>query len=98
MALPKKQLFGKLKSIRPSRKTYSFEPKGDGILIFDEVKVVKSRSQKIIGLAVTPDEMVSLHICFAQASNKKMQQTMYIISSHNKATTSVWIRSVCSHV
>ena len=36
------------------------EPKGDGILIFDEVKVVarlmwNSRSQKIIGLTMNPD-------------------------------------------
>lgn len=34
------------------------EPKGDGVLIFDEVKVISrlmwnSRSQKIIGLAMT---------------------------------------------
>lgn len=59
------------------------EPKGDGILIFDEVKVVarlmwNSRSQKIIGLAMNPDEMVSLHIYFTPASNKT-QQTTYIM-------------------
>ncbi len=42
------------------------EPNGDGVLIFDEVKVISrliwnSRSQKIIGLAMSPTEMSSLH-------------------------------------
>ena len=52
--------------------------------IFDEVKVVarlmwNSRSQKIIGLAMEPDEMASLHIYFIPASNNKIQQTTYYI-------------------
>lgn len=42
------------------------EPKGDGVLIFDEVKVISrlmwnSRSQKIIGLAMNANDMSSLH-------------------------------------
>lgn len=42
------------------------EPQGDGVLIFDDVKVISrlmwnSRSQKIIGLAMSPEEMSSLH-------------------------------------
>ena len=41
------------------------EPKGDGVLIFDEVKVVcqlmwNSRNQKLMGLAMTHDEQASL--------------------------------------
>ena len=41
------------------------EPKGDGVIVFDEVKVISrlmwnSRSQKMIGLAMTPDQMSSL--------------------------------------
>ena len=61
------------------------EPKGDGLLIFDEVKVVarlmwNSQSQNIIRLAMDPDEMASLHdIYFTHASNNKLQQTSYIM-------------------
>ena len=57
------------------------EPKGDGILIFDEVKVVarlmwNSRSQKIIRLAMNSDEM---DVYFTPTSNEKTQQTTYIM-------------------
>ena len=61
------------------------EPKGDGVLIFDEVKVVarlmwNSRSQKIIGLAMSPEEMASLHdIYFHSAATERTQQTTYIM-------------------
>ena len=42
------------------------EPKGDGVLIFDEVKVISrlmwnSRSHKVIGLAMSAKDMHSLH-------------------------------------
>lgn len=42
------------------------EPKADGVLIFDEVKVVSSllwnsRSQKLVGLAMTSNDQASLH-------------------------------------
>ena len=61
------------------------EPKGDGVLIFDEVKVISrlmwnSRSQKIIGLAMSPDDMSSLHDAYQlvdEASASK--QTSYIL-------------------
>ena len=58
------------------------EPKGDGVLVFDKVKVVarlmwNSRSQKIIGLAMSPDDMASLHdIYFHSAATA---QTTYIV-------------------
>ena len=61
------------------------KPKGDGVLIFDEVKVVvrlmwNSRSQKIIGLAMSPEEMASLHnICFHSDATERTQQTTYIM-------------------
>ena len=61
------------------------EPKGDGVLIFDEVKVVarlmwNSRSQKIIGLAMSPEEMASLHnIYFHSDATERTQQTTYIV-------------------
>ena len=39
-----------------------------------------SQSQEIIGLAMNPDEMASLHdIYFTPASNEKTQQTTYIM-------------------
>ena len=42
------------------------EPLADGVLIFDEVKVIsrlmwKSRSQTIIGLAMNAEDQASLH-------------------------------------
>ena len=45
------------------------EPKADGVLIFDEVKVISrlmwnSRSQQIIGLSINADDMSSLHDAF----------------------------------
>ena len=41
-------------------------PRGDSVLVFDEVKVVSrlmwnSRNQQIIGLAMSPEDMSSLH-------------------------------------
>lgn len=61
------------------------EPKGDGVLIFDEVKVISrlmwnSRSQKIIGLAMSPDEMSSLHDAYQLVDEMSAsKQTSYIL-------------------
>ena len=61
------------------------EPKGDGVLIFDEVKVISrlmwnSRSQKIIGLAMTPDDMSSLHDAYQLVNETSAtRQTSYIL-------------------
>ena len=61
------------------------EPKGDGVLIFDEVKVISrlmwnSRSQKIIGLAMSPDDMSSLHdACQLVDQTSASKQTSYIL-------------------
>ena len=61
------------------------EPQGDGVLIFDEVKVISrlmwnSRSQKIIGLAMSPADMSSLHDVYelVDEDNAK-KQTSYIL-------------------
>jgi len=61
------------------------EPKGDGVLIFDEVKVAcqlmwNSRSQKLMGLAMTYDEQASLLDIYKYInSSQASQQTSYIL-------------------
>ena len=61
------------------------EPRGDGVIVFDEVKVISrlmwnSRSQKMIGLAMTPDEMSSLHDIFmSYDEDANTEQTSYIL-------------------
>ena len=61
------------------------EPKGDGVLIFDEVKVISklmwnSRSQKIIGLAMNPEDMSSFHDAFQLVEETSAtKQTSYIL-------------------
>ena len=61
------------------------EPKGDGVLIFDEVKVISrlmwnSRSQKIIGLAMSLDDMSSLHDAYQLVDETyASKQTSYIL-------------------
>ena len=58
---------------------------GNGVLIFDEVKVIlrllwSSRSQKIVGLAMTAEDQVSLHDLYQQFSRDgKVKQTSYIL-------------------
>ena len=60
-------------------------PQGDGVLIFDEVKVVcrlmwNSRCQKIFGLAMTPDDLASLQDIYQLIEcDAKTQQTSYIM-------------------
>ena len=61
------------------------EPQADGVLIFDEVKIVSSllwssRSQKIVGLAMTTEEQASLHDIYQTLDGtKSTQQTSYIL-------------------
>lgn len=60
-------------------------PHGDGVLVFDEVKVVSrlmwnSRNQQMIGLAMSPEDMSSLHdIYMAYDEEAKTEQTTYIL-------------------
>ena len=60
------------------------EPKGDGALIFDEVKVISrlmwnSRSQTLIGLSMDHDELSSLSDIYSCADGKCPEQTSYIL-------------------
>ena len=48
------------------KKKGQIQPEGDGVLIFDEVKVIarllwNSRSQQMVGLAMTHEDMSCLH-------------------------------------
>ena len=64
---------------------WKLEPKADGVLIFDEVKVISrlmwnSRSQTIIGLAMGAEEQASLHDVYQLFdSEKEAEQTSYIM-------------------
>ena len=58
------------------------EPKRWGVLVFNEVKVIShlmwnSKSQKMIGLAMTPEEMSSLHDIFM--SHNEDTKTAHIL-------------------
>ena len=61
------------------------EPKDDGVLIFDEVQVISrlmwnSRSQKIIGLAIGPEDMSSLYDAYQFVEETSAaKQTSYIL-------------------
>ena len=61
------------------------EPQGDGVLIFDEVKVISRlmwnwRSQRIIGLAMGPEEMSSMHDVYQVVDEEgAVKQTSYIM-------------------
>ena len=61
------------------------KPLGEEALIFDEVKVVSrllwnSRSQEVIGLAMSPEDMSSLHdIYLTLSSNESPQQATYML-------------------
>ena len=60
------------------------EPKGDGVLIFDEVKVVcqlmwNSQNQKLMGLAMTHDEQASLLDIYKYINHSQAEQTSYIL-------------------
>ena len=60
------------------------EPKGDGAIIFDEVKVISklmwnSRSEKIVGFAMTSEEMHSLHDAYQILNQDGRNQTNYVL-------------------
>ena len=60
------------------------EPKGDGALIFDEVKVISrlmwnSRSQTLIGLSMDHDELSSLSDIYNYSDGNCPEQTSYIL-------------------
>ena len=61
------------------------QPQGDGVLIFDEVKVISrllwnSRSQEVIGLAMNPEDMSSLKDIYATVgSEEEPQQATYML-------------------
>ena len=61
------------------------QPQGDGVLIFDEVKVVShllwnSRNQEIIGLAMNPEDMSSLQDIYTSlGSDQQPHQATYML-------------------
>ena len=61
------------------------QPQGDGVLIFDEVKVIcrlmwNSRNQKIIGFAMTQEDMASLQDIYQLIDPEShAKQTSYIM-------------------
>ncbi len=61
---------------------HAHEPKGEGALTFDKVKVSRllwnSRSQEIIGLAMNPEDMSSLHDVYASLGDEQPQQASYM--------------------
>lgn len=61
-----------------------FPPIGEGVMIFDEVKVISkilwnSRSHEVYGLAMTDDDMISLCDVFAELNGKKTERTEYVL-------------------
>ena len=62
-----------------------YPPLGEGILIFDEVKVQSkvmwnSKNNEIIGLAVSEEELRSLHDVYASVKDEEgLQMTSYIL-------------------
>ena len=73
-------------AFKKERMDNSFQkPKANGVLVFDEVKVISrlmwnSRSKKMIGLAMTPEEMSSLHYVFMSYNeDTKTAHTSYIL-------------------
>ena len=61
----------------------SRRPGGTGVLIFDEVRVVSrlmwnSRRQRVIGMAMTYEDMACLHDVY-QTLDEKTQSTTYIM-------------------
>ena len=67
------------------RKLGKQEPKGDGALIFDEVKVAcqlmwNSRNNRVMGLAMTPDDLASLNDIYTLLQDSEAsKQTSYIL-------------------
>ena len=67
------------------RKLGKQEPMGDGALIFDEVKVAcqlmwNSRNNRLMGLAMTPQDMSSLNDIYTLLQNSETsKQTSYVL-------------------
>ena len=64
------------------------ESKKDGVLIFDEVKVISrlmwnSRSQTLLGLSMRPEEMASLDDIYQMADNSCAAQTSHILHARD---------------
>ena len=60
------------------------EPKADGVLIFDEVKVAcqlmwNSQSHQLMGLAMTPNDLSSLNDIYRVLQEPAANQTSYIL-------------------
>ena len=60
------------------------QPEANGVLIFDEVKVVSrllwnSRSQEVIGIAMNHEDMSSLHDIYASVGSEEPQQATYML-------------------
>ena len=65
-------------------------PEGDGVLIFDEVKVIarllwNSRSQRMVGLAMTHEDMSCLHDVYqALDPDALTKSTTYILQFYGE--------------
>jgi hypothetical protein len=60
------------------------ESKKDGVIVFDEVKVISrlmwnSRSQRVIGLSMTHTQMASMEDIYQSLNGDQAQQTSYIL-------------------
>ena len=60
------------------------EPKADGVLIFDEVKVAcqlmwNSRNQQLMGLAMTSQDLASLNDIYKMLQDPAANQASYIL-------------------
>ena len=66
------------------KKKGQIQPEGDGVLIFDEVKVIarllwNSRSQRMVGLAMTHEDMSCLHVYQALDPDALTKSTTYML-------------------
>lgn len=66
------------------RRSGKLEPQGDGVLMFDEVKVAcqliwNSRNNQLIGLAMTHKDQASLQDIYTLINNTQAEQTSYVL-------------------
>ena len=71
-------------ALKAQKREEAAPPLGDGILIFDEVKVISkvlwnSHSEEVYGLAMTGEDMSSLCDVFSQLSNKNVERTEFVL-------------------
>lgn len=77
--------YGAFKEEQLHKNPHAPQPQADGVLIFDEVKVVSrllwnSRSQEVIGLAISPEDMSSLQDIYASVGSEQgPQQATYML-------------------